>query len=258
MKGKLEAQIQYDTTVMIFTDDSANNESVTLAAGDYYYISSADTEANDLLAEIESQINDSSGIGGGGDTITVTLGATGRITIATSGSSVAVNWNSEVSFRNMMGFTGNLSGAASYEAPNQCQALWLPDCHFQNLTGEYSGWWEFDDQVLESPRGDVFRLFGAKKKINSVTWPTISRARAWAEAEVLANESFESFLLNGIRAGEEWATGKIRFHPDETDDSTYFTYVPIMGNEFRPEFIRQHWTGKYTVNVPRAVRDPDE
>lgn len=244
-KGKLEAQINIGATVMIVTDASANSESATLASDEYYYISSADTEASDLLAQLETLINDSGGIGGAGATISMSLGSDGRVTISVSGSAtLAVNWNTQTAFRDMLGFSqGNLSGASSYTGDDACKAVWLPDGHYQADYGTASGWQEDDDQILVSPRGDVFELSGASRTVNNLRWPAISFARAHAEFESVANESYQSFRNNALRAQVSCLTGRYRWHPDEADDATYFTYRGGRGQQFKPAPVRQNWTG---------------
>ena len=257
-EGKWEAEIKIDSaSIATFTDDSANDETCSLVVGDLFYISSANSTANDLLAEIEADINDASGIGGGGDTIALSINSDGKTVITFSGASGEVEWNNTV-IRDMLGFTGDLTGAATYTSTNACQALWLPDSQYQSLNGQKSGWWEFDDQELESPGGQVFQINGEKKKINEVTYVALSRAKTWAENEANTNESWESFLLNGVRKGKGWATGRLRWYPDETDDATYFTYKLNKGAEYKPAQIKRNWTGGWSVTIGRLIRDPSE
>lgn len=261
MKGRLEAQINTAASIIV-TDDSANSETITFSSAYNFYISSDDGHPSnyDLFAFMEADANDGGGIGGAGDTISFSISSiTGKVTITFSGSSGAVNWNSQTAFRDMLGFTqGNLSGAASYTGAVACKAVWFPTCDYQADYGRKAGWQEDDDQVLVSPRGDVFELSGSSRTVNQLRWPAVTAARALAEYETYTNESFQSFRDNALRAQVSCLTGKYRFYPDETDDTTYYSYRGGRGQQYKPAAVRQNWTGLYAVELGPMYRDPDE
>ena len=257
--GKLEARITVPTGGwdVALTDDGAGPTAVTIPAGTYYH-SSAGSEAEDFAATFATVANAAMT-----ETWTCTVAAgeagTGKYTIGCSGSTCTVTFT-DADVGTLMGYTGNLSASTSYTSTGQAKALWLPEYPFQALNGgpSWIGWWETDQIATENSNGNSFGLIGRKKRINSVTWPVASRAKCWAVNEATVNESFETFLVNCIWAGESWgrSLGPVRFYGDAADDATHGTYAAHGLANWRPAQIREHWTGAWVISLPRLVQVP--
>lgn len=257
--GKLEAQITVPSGGwdLALTDALAGPTTATIPAGTYYH-SSAGSTANDFAAEVAVQAN---AVMGQTWTCTVAAGesGTGKYTIGCDGATCTVTFT-DTDARDLMGFTGNLSGSTSYTSTGQAEGLWLPGYPYQNLNGggSWRGHWETDQQVVESARGDVYSVMGRKKRIMELVYPMVTRAKTWVANEATANESFEQFLLDGIYGGAPWGTssGPIRFYPDADTDATYGSYAVVGLSSWRPSQIREMFTGIWSISLPRLVEVP--
>ena len=257
--GKLEARITVPTGGwdVALTDQDAGPTTVTIPAGTYYH-SSAGSEAEGFADTFATLANAAMG-----QTWVSSVAAgeagTGKYTLSCGGSTCTVTFT-DTEVRDLMGFTGNLTGSTSYTSSAQAEGLWLPEYPYQSLNGgpSWNGWWETDQKSVENAAGYSFSVIGQKKRINSVTWPIASRAKCWVANEGTANESFEQFLLDGIWAGAAWGTsaGPIRFHGDADTDATFATYAALGLESWRPEQIRDHWTGAWVIVLPRLVEVP--
>ncbi len=262
--GKLEGRIVVPTggyAVAIAEVGGGAGGTATIPAGNYY-LSSGDTLADDLLQEWADQIN---GLAGTSGTYSVSIGAgengTGKVTISATGiTSFSVTWTSTV-LRDLLGWTGTISGSLSYTAPEQAESLWLPDCAFKNLNGgsTWDGWIESNLRAHESPAGHVAALSGQRKKVSALEWQAISRAKVWTVNETTTNASLEKFYTDVVLAEASWAGragGPIRWYPDAATDSTYTTYSTPTWNMFKPAHLREGWTGRWVVMIDRLVKVP--
>lgn len=236
-RGRLEAQITvpeggYDVTV--------GGSGATIPAGAYF------------IGELLDALADEAGI-----TATISRGelGTGRVTLSDSGT-FAVTWV-DLELRDLLGFTANLSGAASYLAPGAALSLWIATCPYQapNEIGQWVGWPEADFRSVESASGVVWALTGHKKEIASLMWEAITRRRAVKANEVIVGESFQRFLEDGVWGFAPWGTpsGPIRFYPS-ADATDWVAYRVTDLNAFRPEEFADGWAGgPWRVQLPRLV-----
>jgi hypothetical protein len=258
--GKLEGRVTIPTGGVQFatvTDDDDGPHAATIAAGDYYW-SSADSGANDLPAQIEASIT--AALPGSGRVWVVTVqaaeGEAGTLTIANDGSTCTVTWN-DTTFRDMCGYTGNLSGATSYLSPNHVEALWLPDGAPVSPYGlDDDGDDEPDWTSTESPAGHVKSLVYQRKTVQSIEWGNITHARCRVTGESTTNESFQKFYRDVILAEHTYCTGTpIRVYPDADTDATYTTYR-VSGHVPKPEQIEDGYIGVWRISLPRLVKVP--
>lgn len=230
MAGKWEARIVIPTGgwVASVTDAGGTDATaISLAAGATYYHSSAGSGANDLAAEIQSDLNASVTLSG---TYTVTVsageGGTGKYTIASTGN-FSVAWTS-TGLRDCLGFSTAPGGAASsYTSEGQAEGLWLPDCPAETPYGlASSGKPRSAALVTLSEDGTYFATHGDVVRFNSYAYRAVSRARTIAASETVANESYEQFWLDAIRGEAAWANAgrKLRWYADADTDATYKTY----------------------------------
>src|SRR3990167_5593249 len=126
---KLEALIRFAASHSIsveeFTPNVASTPVVVAAASTDYFLRST----TNLLTTIGTNLTNDGTLGG---TYTLSLddtsdSATGKVTISATGvTTFNVTWTS-TTLRDYLGFTANLSGAASYTGTNQARFLWLPN-----------------------------------------------------------------------------------------------------------------------------------
>jgi hypothetical protein len=230
-------------------DDSGAGAAVgwTVAAGTYYM--------SELLAALHTALN----VAAPTDTIHVQIGngvgGTGRVTISGTGI-FALVWTS-ANLRDLLGFSANLSGAASYLAPAHARALWLPDIPYNapNELYPWGGWPETDLRSVESASGLCWIYVGQKKEATWIEWPAVRRARASKAHEQVVNESAQRFIEDGVWGFAPWAQpgGPIRIFPD-ADASAYVEYLVAGLKDFQPDQYVDGWAGgPWKVRLPRLV-----
>lgn len=266
--GKVEGRITVPTGGwdVSLTDASGGPTTATIAAGTYY-ISSAGSGANDLPAAFAAAANAAMT-----QTWTCTTAAgengTGKTTITATGGTLTISWT-DTDLRDVLGFDGTEAasgggGTMTIVSNDQARSLWLPNSGYQSLDGydgsTWQGHWETDLHHLESAAGDVWSVMGSKKRILEILWPQVSKAKTWIAEEDTTNESFEKLFLDAICGEAAWGTagGPLRIYYDAADDASYYTYRYAGPPEFRPSQVREHWTGAWSVSLPRLVQDPSE
>lgn len=265
-KGKLEARVTVPTggySVAVTEVGGGAGGTATIPAGDYY-VSSGDTLADDLLQEWADQINGLAGTSGTYTVSSTNMGEndSGKVVISATGiTSFGISWTSTV-LRDLLGWTGNISGSLSYTAPEHCEAIWIPNCEYENENGgsTFAGWDESDLRGQESAAGHTFVLTGQRKEVQFLRWRAISRSKIWIVNESTVNESMQSFWRKAILAESSWAKragGPIRWYPDADTDGTYTTYTIPAWKTYRPSKLRENWVGgPWTIEIDRLVKVP--
>lgn len=261
--GKLEAQITipaggWDIAV-VETGGGGASDTVTIPAGTYYWSSPNSVEFHTV---IEGYFNSATLNAAYSCSISAGENGTGKVTITASGGSVtavALTWT-DTELRDLCGFTGNVSGSLSYTSTNHAQALWLPNYGWQGRHGDasFTGHPISDKQDMVNSAGYYFGVAGQTRYESALTWPMCADAKTNTISESTTNESFQTFLEDGIHAGKSWATvgGPIRFYADADTDTTYTTWsVPGMA-EYSPQRIRDQWDGYWRIELPRLVKVP--
>lgn len=249
--GRLEAQI----TVPVAGWDGTINDSG--AGGDVAWSVPAGTYfLPELLSELQTQLNAAAPT----DTLTVSVGngelGTGKVTIASGGGTFAITWI-DLDLRDLLGYTGNLSGASTYLATNHARSLWIADCPYlaPNEVSPWGGWPEADFRTVENAAGVVWGFMGQLKETSFLRWETVKRSRASKANEATTGESFQRFVEEGVWGTAAWGTptGPIRFFPDASA-SAFAKYSVTDLKQFRPEQFSDGWAaGPWKVELPRLV-----
>ena len=135
-----------------------------------------------------------------GETVTVDP-ATGKITVAASANFTIV-WTS-TDLRNLLGFTGDLSGASSYTGSTGLQGLWIPSCPVGGDTFDPAtdGHPRSDETSPTSPRGEVATFVqNSYSSHRNVRWSHVPRAFALDGADA-AIVSWQQFVRQCLRGG---------------------------------------------------------
>lgn len=248
--GRLEAQIRVPTGGWTGTiDDSGGGGALawSVAAGTYYI--------DELLAALHSALNTAATT----DTIYVSIShgelGTGKVTIAGT-ATFAIVWV-HTDLRDLLGYTGNLSGSSSYLAPNHARSIWLGDCAYKapNEIYPWGGWPEADFRTVESAAGQVWAYVGQKKETAWLEWEAVRRARASKANEVVVNESFQRFVEDGVWGFASWGTpgGPLRFFPN-ADAGGWVEYYATELGKLEPSQFADGWAGgPWKVRLPRLV-----
>jgi hypothetical protein len=264
--GKIESLITVPTGGwdMTVNEQIAGSVTVTIAdAGDTYYLSTADDEAEGLLATIKTELDADATLNG---TYTVTMSATtGVVTISVSGATFqnggAFTWP-DTDFRDLLGFAGGeaTGGVTTASGTNASQAVWIPDCPVEGPFGVETaevGWREYDAASTQSPAGDVVSTVYNSRQATNLTWQTVIAARARTAAESTGNQAYETFYHNCIFGSLGWASpgGPVRWHVDRTSGTSTVYKIPVQQ---RTSMSRRFpdYSGLYAVEVPRLVKVP--
>jgi hypothetical protein len=166
-----------------------------------------------LVEEIQARVRLFSGFGA----FNCTVSDTGFVTMS-RGSTFTVTWT-DTGLRDILGFTGNLSGASSYTATNQHMHGWYPGVALVDRIGDERspGMATSDVQVMRTPGGAVNALdftgelydrtfeFNWLPRQRALKVPTLSQTTS----QRIVNQSYEEF----------WAQSKVRrfrWYPDST------------------------------------------
>tara|TARA_Y100000310_G_scaffold132_1_gene179 strand:+ start:1605 stop:2384 length:780 start_codon:yes stop_codon:yes gene_type:complete len=128
-------QFVLPATAVDFTVDA---NPVALTSGTTYFMSGYSGESTAQLAEhVQAQIR---ALGAPyGSTNVVQSATTGAITISDLGGSTAIVWT-DTDLRDLLGFTGNLSGASAYTGTNQARYCWFPTIGLSEYPGDLTQW----------------------------------------------------------------------------------------------------------------------
>jgi hypothetical protein len=201
------------------------------AAGDYYPI--------DLATQVAAALDANGTLTG--DYAFSFSATTGLFTLSVTGVvSTAITWTSTAA-RDALGYTGNLSGAASYAAPEQSPYIWLPNVG-RGLTDSPEGTVGTivsDGTVTLAPTGVSKELVYSQRRRNRLGFGLVHAQYVWAEYESTPNQSLETFWLTVLGEGLPF-----RYHPDASVSATYHTYratTALMG--FAPAPRVDGWVG---------------
>lgn len=254
--GRWEGRIKIPTGgwSIAVTDSGGGPETISLTAANTYYHSSAGNDSVDLGAKLKALLDANSTLAG---TYTVSIaageGGTGKYTIsATGGGNISITWTS-TALRDLLGFTGNLSGAASYTGTNHAQALWLPTCPVETRYGLSSDGLKLrDGSVALAPDGTYKAIVYASHTRNEYVYPWIRAARCIQAEESTTNESFERFWHHVIAGDGAWAEAgaELRWYKDAADDATFKTFN--VTDVSRPMYDRalDEFAGLWKVTLP--------
>jgi hypothetical protein len=227
--GRWEGRIKIPTGGWsISVTDSGGTSAISLTAANTYYLSSAGNDTVDLLARLQATLNaDATLAGTYSVSIAATEGGTGLVTIsATGGGNISVTWTS-TDLRDLLGFTGNLSGATSHVGTRQARSLWLPGCPADTPYGLASdGIKRRDGSIALAPDGTYKSIMYSSHTVNEYVYSHVVRSRCIQASESTVNESFERWWHDTIAGDAAWAEPgcEMRWYKDAGDDATYKTF----------------------------------
>lgn len=192
--GRVESMITLDTAITFLATNSGGvDETVTLAAGDYYMTSAGGVTS--VIAALQTALIADAPPATGTWTVAFST-TTGQVTIECTGAGTfSLTWAS-TELPELFGFAGDLaavSGAQTGAA--QAKSVWFPDCTLF-LEGElHRAPTASDLRTTRSPRGKVLGLIGNTwGQHKGCTWSHVPRARIREVEATLDNASWETFF----------------------------------------------------------------
>lgn len=223
---KMEARVTVPAGGWTLTvTDSGGTSPVTIAAGDYYL--------GELLTAIAAALNADATLAG--TTYAAVLDddatdATGRLTLSvTVVGNFSVTWTS-TALRDELGYSGDLSGAASYQTTAAAKPLFLPDVPRTRMLvpDGHPGRLIVASSTVVSPTTGDSRFFSyGSYRMDNWEHAQLSGRKTYATYEAYANESFESFWTTYIANG-----APIRYFPDRGDDGTSVPWRVVEASAF--------------------------
>ena len=245
---------------MACTDASGGPTTVTLPAGTYYH-SSDGSNANTLGEALTTAAN---AVMGNTWSFSVNTSSSGNAKYQVSATGFTCDASfTDTELRDLLGFDGDFTSGGSKAADNQAQALWMPSYGWQKKNGKPGGSARVSDQqTTMNAAGYVYAVQGRDYKTARIIWPMETRAKCWTADESTANESFETFLYDGIWGKAAWGTvtGPIRFHPDEDADTTedYGTFSVLGMRTWDPSELVEHFAaGRWAIELPELIEVPE-
>lgn len=238
--GKLEALIPITAVqTMRVTETTPDTAAAnhTIAIADYYL-----TSTTSLLTAVKTALDAVSG----NSTYTVTLddtndSSTGKVTISATGIvSFAIEWTS-TTLRDILGFTGDVTGAATYTGSNQALYLHLPNCGRTDVghpAGDVGSPIR-DGNIVFAPGSSVtYAMSFATRYRSRLAFSHLLGNKAWTSLETVTNEAFQTFWTYSIAKGYP-----IRWHKDRNDDADYEPWRVLRVNELGLEAVNPNWVG---------------
>lgn len=191
-------------------------------------------------------------------------GSNGFVTLQSSNlSTVALTWV-DTNLRDMLGFTGNLSGASTYTATQQARGFWRPDCTIFTEDRYRAAPRVSDQHQAESPNGLLISHTGNMKfRHGTVRWSHCPQHKVWLVDELTVNESLERFLLDtqwgqGISWFANGAKKRITSHDGFNVGHTTVTGWYWKRVRAIKDLVRRAgdvWDGQWSVTIPEMVTD---
>jgi hypothetical protein len=254
-RGRAEAQIYQASnwTATLTVAGFVGSAVVTVAASSTRF-------PTDFLTALEAALDSAATSLGDPDQLSVSAswfeGGTGRVLIEhDAGAIFTLTWIS-TDMRDLLGYTGNLTGANLYTATNHAQGVWLPDCPMAAKYGPNdAGHTESDMGQTISPRGHVQTLVYNTRVRNTIDWSHVTRARARIQGEAVTGESFERFIRY-TQFGElaYFEVGApVRLIWDADVSATYTTYRMIGHGSTEMQRAVAEWAGLWPIQITGYV-----
>jgi len=237
-RPKLEGRVTVPTgdwTISV-TDSGGTDPAITVSAGDYYL-----TSTTSLLTTLQNALNASGTLAG---TYTVAIADdadtdTGKVTIsATGGGNISITWTA-TGLRDVLGFDGNVSGAASHTGAEQAEYLFLPgsprDGSGHAPDGDV-GIPSTDLVMNRSTDGTVVAFQYEDTYDDSLGFQHLRGHNVFTTYETTVNESLQTFWGDVFKAGLPF-----RYHKDRSVDATYVTWRAVNQNRFLVDQIEEGW-----------------
>lgn len=244
MPPKLETIFSFDSAQSVSVDEGGGAVAVTIASASTDYTLSTAGAATALLTAIGSALTANGSLAG---TYTCTLSATtGKVTISATGIGGAGNFSiawTSTTIRNVLGFTGTISGASSYTSTEHAEYLWLPGVGraAPMAPDAYQGRPVVDVVTTLSPDGHVTVIEGDTRYDDTLDFRFVRGNKTWTPLETTTNESFQTFWAATVTQGLA-----IRYYPDATSTSNTVDYVAMPRPEYPLQVAVEGWVGSAT------------
>ena len=252
------------------TGGGGGPHTVTVPAGTYYQ-SSAGSGSNSLVAELAAQATANASLTGNyagsikaEDATIASAEYSGLVTLELDGgvaSAFALTWTS-TDLRDVLGFTGNLSGTDTYTGTKQARHLWLPDCPIVSPYGSGDAGTDVAASAqMVSPAGHVTGIRTNRHVWCWYRWDAVSRAKTRIAGETTTNSSLQKFwrdVIEGTSPGAAAPFGPVRIYPSASDNATYKTYKVggDLAKTFQPEQVQDGWIELWRVDFDRVYEVP--
>jgi hypothetical protein len=235
---KLEGYITIPTggwAVSVTEVGGGGTVAVTVAAGNYFL-----TSTTALLSAFATALDDSALTGDYTVSIDDTAdSATGKVTISATGiTSFAIVWTS-TTFRDALGFDGNISATLTSTGANQSPYIHLPSVKRMPARAPEGtrGIPITDATTTVSPSGQSVGIQYGTRYVDSFGFMFLIGFKTWATYDVVTNEALETFWLNTIGAARPF-----RYYPDRATDGTYSSYRALSPGMFPAVPAISTWT----------------
>ena len=221
--------------------DSGGSTTITIPAGDYYI-----QGTTSIYDTFETELNSDGTLNG---TYTLTLqtgtGQSGRCNISTSGGgNPAFTWT-DTDFRDVLGYTGNLSGSTSYLSTNSSPHVWMPNVGRTEVaspepssTAIQIGASEYDYNATRSPSGYTTALTYNERWNDTMTFFNLQARKTWIEHESVANESLQKWMRTLYEGGGT----PFKYFPDLSSSSVFWE-LRFAGIHMQPVPTVPNWVG---------------
>lgn len=170
---------------------------ISVTAGTYYL--SGITGETQLLEHLQANIR---AWGAPYGSATVTLSSTGYVTIGDLGGVTAIVWV-DTDLRDLLGFTGDLSGQPNYTAPNQARYVWCPSRPLAEYPGDIDSWWlpRSTSFPYRSPDGSTYTVKGSTINDGVFRYKHLPKENVITSSTTVW-ESYQRFWTDVFHAGQ--------------------------------------------------------
>ena len=209
----------------------------TIAAGSYYL--HGPTTSLSLIAQMQAKMT-AAGVGSAAAYLT----RAGYVRLTGSGT-FTVTWTN-TTLRDLLGFTGNLTGAASYVAPNHSKLWWSAGYDANPDTPYGVEAMPMPDTTITTSRDGSKVLFTTNntQQHQAFSWDVVPIDKVWTTAE--AGGEYKAWWDTVGRAGLRWY-----LWPDVDEDSTSTAQATLSGQlgPYKLRRIDPTWYNRQIPNV---------
>lgn len=187
-------------------------------AGDYIWETVGYAYATRLRSTFENLLK-ATGPGSVANTVVTIDDSTGKLTITWGSGTHSIDFSSVAQSR--IGAASSSYGipAASWTGEYAVKGRWSPNVMPSGLSGSFAGVFarESDRRVAIARSGAVWARKSTTRRPTTFRFRGVTVAKVWTANESTVNESFETFLTDGLLA----RSGAFAYFPDRTNDNDY-------------------------------------
>lgn len=226
-------------------DDGTFSGTLTVAAGTY--------SPTTLLAAFVAALNASASALVFTGTCANGEGGTGKVTVASGGSThFEITWG-DTDLRDALGFSGaNTPDQATQTGDYGMAGLWLPDCPRGETYVSGDLHWEGGPTQTVSPTGVTYTVGRPGRiKAGPFAWSHVSRARARQYSETGGVRSFERLMRDVFfdQCGYIRVGSSLRYYFDADAGTPYVDFYPRAPETTESKRSTEQWTGLYSCSI---------